>query len=198
MLTVAQAKTYITEATEMNPGPWVDHSYVTAKAAQAIAQYHPNLDPQVSYVCGLLHDIGRRVGRTHMRHVIDGYNFLKEEGFEEVGRICLTHSFPYQDIRAVFGKWDCSEEEFKFVKQYLFAIEYNHYDKLIQLCDAIALPTGFCLMEKRMIDVALRLGTNDYTVAKWKATIKIKEDIEKEIGQSIYNLLPNVIENTFN
>lgn len=40
-------------------------------------------------------------------------------------------------------------------------------------------------MEKRMIDVALRYGTNEFTVVKWKATFKIKEDIEKEIGQSI-------------
>lgn len=118
-----KAKEYITQASELNPGPWVDHSYYTARAAQAIADHHPHLDPQISYVCGLLHDIGRRVGRTHMRHVLDGYTFLKSEGYVEIGRICLTHSFPYKDIRSVFGRWDCSEEELKFIQKYLSTIE---------------------------------------------------------------------------
>jgi len=39
--------------------------------------------------------------------------------------------------------------------------------------------------------------TSQYSVPHWKAFFKIKEDFEKEIGQSIYALLPDVIKNTF-
>lgn len=103
---------------------------------------------------------------TSMRYSIDGYNFAAERGYNLLGRICLTHSHPLQDVDAVFGNWDCSNKEYKFVEEYLGNVQYSAYDKLIQLCDALALPTGYCLMEKR-------------------------------IGKSIYSILPNVIENTF-
>ena len=29
---------------------------------------------------------------------------------------------------------------------------YDDYDRLVQLCDALALPSGFCLLEKRFVD----------------------------------------------
>lgn len=32
---------------------------------------------------------------------------------------------------------------------------YDDYDRLVQLCDSLALPSGFCLLEKRFVDVAL-------------------------------------------
>ena len=48
-----------------------------------------------------------------------------------------------------------------------------------------------------MVDVAMRYGTNQYTVPRWKVFFKIKGEFEKEIGCSIYSILPNVIENTF-
>ena len=71
------------------------------------------------------------------------------------------------------------------------------YDKLIQLCDALALPTGYCLIEKRIIDVALRHGVSAYSVPRWQAYFKIQREFEKAIGRSIYQVLPGVIKNTF-
>ncbi len=80
---------------------------------------------------------------------------------------------------------------------YLAAIEYAAYDRLIQLCDALALPNGFCLVEKRFVDVVLRYGPNAYVVPKWQATLAIKDEFESAIGSSIYNLLPGVVATTF-
>ncbi|MDI6881043.1 MAG: hypothetical protein QMC95_13370 [Desulfitobacteriaceae bacterium] len=71
------------------------------------------------------------------------------------------------------------------------------YDELIQLCDALTTPKGFCLLEKRLVDVALRYGVNDLTVLKWKATFEIKGKFEAVIGRPIYNLLPGIEETTF-
>ncbi|MEA3307963.1 MAG: hypothetical protein U9Q70_00430 [Chloroflexota bacterium] len=79
-----------------------------------------------------------------------------------------------------------------FVVAYLMRVEYSAYDRLIQLCDALALAAGFCLIEKRLVDVALRQGIDEYTPWRWQG------DFNNQLeGESIYDLLPGVIENTF-
>jgi hypothetical protein len=195
--TFEEAKILLSESSELNPGRWVDHSRYAAKAAEAIAALHPSLDCETAFVFGLLHDIGRRAGMGQMRHIIDGYDFLMSKGFDAAARICLTHSFPEKDTNSAVSEWDCSDKERKFVDGYLNKIEYSSYDKLIQLCDYLALHTGFCLIEKRMIDVALRYGVNYYSILKWKAIIRIKNEFEDEMKCSIYRVLPGVVENTF-
>ena len=192
-----ETKLILDEGSKLNPGPWREHSLYAAKAAELIAKEDNELDENIAFVLGLLHDIGRRYGVTSMRHSIDGYKFAIEKGYTLLARICITHSFPYKNVDAIFGKWDCSDEEYKFVKDYLDNIDLSAYDKLIQLCDALALPTGYCLMEKRRLDVAMRHGVNEYTIEKWKATFEIQKYFEERIGKSIYSVLPNVVENTF-
>lgn len=145
----------------------------------------------------MLHDIGRRAGITGLRHIIDGYNFASEKGFHRVAKVCITHSFDYKDIRAGFGKWDCSEEEYNFVESYIDTVEYDDYDRLIQLCDALAFINGYYLIEKRMVDAVIRHGMNEYTTQKWRSTFETKNYFEQKIGKSLYTLLPGVIENTF-
>lgn len=192
-----EADEILREAEQLNPGPWVKHSLFVAQGAKLIALYCEGMDAEAAYIVGLLHDIGRRFGITNMRHSIDGYNYLIEKGYDFAGKICLTHSHPTGNIKEAFGKWDCSNEEYKFVENFLHTTEYDDYDRLIQLCDSLALPNGFTLMEKRMIDVALRHGLNDYIVPKWKATFEIKHYFDNKVEKSIYDILPGVIENTF-
>jgi HD superfamily phosphohydrolase YqeK len=195
--TLAMAEALLTEAAQLNPGPWEAHSRHVARAAEAIADRHPNLDAKSAYVVGLLHDIGRREGVTGMRHVYDGYTYLAAMGFDDAARICLTHSFASGNVMAIFGKWDCTDEELAVVEAHIEGIVYDEYDRLIQLCDSLAMATGICLMEKRMMDVALRYGTNEYTVDKWRATFALMGHFETAIGSSIYSLFPKVVENTF-
>lgn len=195
--TLEEATVILSEAEALNPGPWVQHSLYTGQAARLIAENCEGMDSQASYILGILHDIGRRFGVTSMRHSLDGYNYSVSKGYDFLGKICITHSFQTKDLKEAFGKWDCSEEEYRFVESYLEKVEYDDYDRLIQLCDALALPRGFTLMEKRMIDVALRHGVHENIIPKWKATFEIKEHFEQYMGRSIYSVLPGVIENTF-
>jgi len=195
--TLEEAKMLLEEAGKLNPGTWISHSKYVAESAMLIAKETKELDSQVAYIIGLLHDIGRREGVTDMHHIISGYNFLKDKGFDQTARICITHPFLVKEIKCYSGKWDCSESEIGFIKQYLSNIEFNDYDKLIQFCDTLALPSGFCLIEKRMVDVALRYGINDLIIDKWKTTMEIKKYFENKIGKSIYTILPGVIQNTF-
>jgi hypothetical protein len=105
-----------------------------------------------------MHDIGRRFRISGMRHVLDGYQFLTELGYPGSARICMTHSYPIRHTPHGASPWDGSEEEWQFVANYLGSIEYDDYDRLIQLCDSFSLPDGFCLVEKRLMDVAFRYG----------------------------------------
>lgn len=184
-------------AEKRNPGPWIKHSFFAAQAAERIAGQVPFLDPPTAYILGYLHDIGRQEGPTDMRHIIDGYQYLNRLGYADAARICLTHSFPLKNIESAAGQWDCSREEYEFVKDYLAGAEFTPYDKLIQLCDAVSSPTGFCLIEKRMVDVAIRRGVNDFTVEKWEAFFQIQEEFQQIIGGAIYHFLPGVVDNTF-
>lgn len=203
--TLEEANQLMRDAETLNPGPWVQHSLLVGQAAQSIAQklvekdnpLYPQLSPETAYIFGCLHDIGRRAGISDLRHTLDGYLYLRGLGFSAAAQVCLTHSFPVQDIRAGSGHWDCSAQELAFVKAALSATTYTIHDRLIQLCDALALPTGFCLIEKRLIDVALRHGVNDFSVRKWQAFLDIQKEFEQTIQGSIYSLLPDVETHTF-
>ena len=192
------ATAFVAEAEQRNPGPWINHSLYAARAAKAIALEHPTLDPEAAFILGYLHDIGRREGNTHMGHVLDGFNFLSRLGYDDAARVCLTHSFPVKNVWAIVGTWDnCVSTDLAFIQSHLDRMEYTDYDKLIQLCDALALPSGYCLMEKRLMDVTLRYGINDYTLLRWKAHLGLINEFEMVINKSIYDCLPGVVENTF-
>ncbi len=194
---VAEAERLLDEAEAKNPGGWADHARYVALAARNIAEVHPDLDGETAYILGLLHDVGRQEGSTGTKHILDGYTFMTKLGFVDAARICLTHSYPVQSIEAGSGNWDGSDEELAFVETYLSGVEYDDYDRLLQLSDALAWPSGFIMIEKRLVDVALRLGINPMTVEKWRAFLELQNYFEKAIGRSIYSVLPGVVENTF-
>jgi len=194
--TVSQAEALLAEAETRNPGPWAEHSRWVAEAAARIAAAI-GCDPERARVLGLLHDVGRRAGVTHMRHALDGYTYLMDLGWGGAARACLTHSFPNRNPHEGAGKWDASPAELAFVTLRLAEIELDDYDRLVQLGDSLCLPSGPVLMEKRLVDVAMRYGFNAHTQAKWQAFFAIQRDFEARAGKSIYALLPEAVENSF-
>lgn len=196
MLTMEQAMNELKIAVQNNPGPWEQHSLVAAENARRIAEKAPGMDGEKAYIMGLLHDIGRREGITGMRHIVDGYRYLCSIGQEEIAPVCITHSYPIKDPDMFAGKHDCTPEEELLIKQILEKHDYDNYDLLIQLCDAISLPNGACIMEKRFVDVVMRHGINAFTAEKWKAYYRIKEHFDSLCGCNIYTLLPGIFENS--
>lgn len=187
--TIIEAEKLLIEAEQCNPGAWIGHSKTAAFCAKAIAERCDNLNADTAYILVLLHDIGRREGVTDMRHIIDGYHFMISLGYDDCARICLTHSFPYNDIRSYNGQNDCTSGETEFIKRYLYNPEFDDYDCLIQLCDALALPDGATYIEKRLVDVVMRRGFNDLTIPKWKAFLDLKDYFDKKTGTDIYILI---------
>lgn len=107
------------EAEKLNPRLWVKHSIVARECARKIASKCDNLNPNKAFIYGLLHDIGRRNGVFDMIHIYHEYQYMLEKGYEDVGRICLTHLFPYKNIQAYTGQNDCGEEISNFITSYI-------------------------------------------------------------------------------
>lgn len=196
-----QARALLAQAGQKNPGPWTAHSENAGRAAFYIARRCPGMDADAAYILGMLHDIGRRFGVTGDRHMPDGWRFCMERGWTDLARICLTHAFPLQDIRCCAGQWDTGgvdgTQARRTAERELPKAVYDDYDRLIQLCDSLAVPGGFCLMEKRWVDVAFRYGVNDHTVRKWRKLCALQRAFEQRMGCGIYDVLPGVKETTF-
>lgn len=190
------AEIELKKAAKSNPGPWIEHSRYVAMACKNIALRCDDMSFEVAYILGLLHDIGRYNGVSSEKHLIDGYRYCMERGWEKAAQICISHGFMIQDIDTSIGEFDVTEEDYKFMKQFIKYAVYDDYDRLVQLCDALAMATGFCILEKRFVDVKLRYGMHPATIDRWKKIFDIKALFEKKIGCSIYDLLPGVIENS--
>lgn len=196
MLTIQQANEQLQTAYQKNPGPWVEHSRSVAENARRIAEHTDCIDPDTAYTMGLLHDIGRAASVSGIRHIFDGYDRMIALGQPTIARICLTHSFPLKNIRAFQGSFDCSKQQLAFLQRFLDSCSYDNYDRLIQLCDALSLPSGACILEKRLVDVALRHGVNDLSLEKWSAFLQLKQHFDRLCRCNLYTLLPNVLENS--
>ena len=91
-LNIQTAELALKEASESNPGAWADHSRFVAEACKNIASHCKDLSSEQAYIFGLLHDIGRYAGVSSERHLIDGYQYCMERGWEKLHRyVYPTH-----------------------------------------------------------------------------------------------------------
>lgn len=198
MLTPREADALLEEGLALNRGRWGDHCRSAARNARLIAERVPGMDPDRAYVLALLHDIGRRAGNGRdMLHIFDGYDYMLGLGQPDIARVCLTHSFPVKDAGTYSGQYDISPAQLDHLRAFLDGTEYDEYDRLVQLCDAVSLPQGACIMEKRLLDVSLRYGLPDCTLPRWRAFLELKKRFDALCGCCIYELLPNVMENSY-
>lgn len=181
-----EAERLVREAETCNPGPWGDHCRVAAMCAGKIAAA-AGMDAEKAYILGLLHDIGRKFGVRHLGHVYDGYHYMMELGYDAAARICLTHSFSQPTLDAYIGNRDISLQQQAQLQSLLDELEYDDYDRLIQLCDCLAGAEGVMDMEARMADVKRRYGS--YPQAKWDANMGLKRYFEEKTGKDIYEIV---------
>lgn len=182
----AEAERLLREAESCNPGPWGDHSRIAARCAEKIAAA-AGMDPEKAYILGLLHDIGRKFGVKHLAHVADGFHYMTELGYTDAARICLTHSFCKPDIHVYIGNFDIPEPEQEKLQVMLSTLEFDDYDRLIQLCDCLAGSKGVMDMEARMLDVKRRYGS--YPQEKWDNNFHLKAYFEAKTGKDIYQIV---------
>lgn len=189
----AYAEALLEHAVSKNPGPWREHSYAVANAAEKLANAINEktgakvLDPDLAYTLGLLHDIGRQEGYTYLAHVYDGYHYLKNLGYDMSAKICLTHSFNLKNVDDYIGKVDISDQQLQELKDLLDKTDFDDYDRMIQLLDSTCGADGTKNLERRMNDVKERYGY--YPQAKWDKNFELKEYFEKLTGRDLYEVI---------
>jgi len=139
-----------------------------------------------------LHDIGYNIyrnGKGEKDHIFSGYELMKQKGYDDIARICLSHSFSCQDISTFASSYiKCSDDEMDFIVKFLAETVYDDYDRLIQLCDSLGMAHGIVIIEKRLMDVVRRHGFKDSTFKKWDSIFALKDYFDKKCGMNIYNL----------
>lgn len=173
-------------------GFWVEHSRGAAAVAEKVAKLC-GLDADFAYAAGLIHDIGRyRKSQSGMYHVLEGYKILESE-IPELARFCLTHSFnPKTKVHEMQIGTDA---EYDFVRDYIYDIEYDDYDKLIQLADFMSGGHGVTTVERRFCSVLARHGLRDAR-GDLVALLTLKDYFDKKCGQNIYGLFEQEIAET--
>lgn len=130
------------------------HVFNVAKIAEAIAKRTHKLNPEVAYILGLLHDIGRVKDETltGVPHTLEGYQYLREKGYLRAAKICVTHSFINPNFKdSDFPAY--SKQALQAVRGLLKNIRYDDYDKLIQLSDLFS-------RGKEILSIRQRLDKN--------------------------------------
>lgn len=186
MPTKEQAMALLESGFLKNPGKWKNHSIITAKCAYKVASRCPHLNAEKAYIFGLLHDIGRQDGVSCFAHIIRGYDFLIALQYDEAAQICITHSFPIENIEHYIGERDVSDSDLKRTAELLQVFTYTDYDRLIQLCDSLALPDHSTDIITRMTDVKTRYGV--YPQEKWNKNLELKSYFERITQLDMDNL----------
>ena len=147
---------------------------------------------------GLLHDCGYRKGEItdNVFHGLEGYDFLMSLGYPKAAQICLTHSFPDKNFAPEeIGypiKWMMK------AKEILSTLEYDDYDRLIQLCDKISDGKKAVTIEKRVRAIKERYccktrGIYNITKRRLRTLLKegreLKAYFDKLCGRDVYDIL---------
>ena len=166
------------------------HCVAVASIAEIIAAKTNILDAEQAYIMGLLHDCGRIKDEfaLHKYHGVIGYNLMNDKGYPELARICITHSFVNKKID--FDFMPHPRKDMLFCQKYLDGIEYDDYDRLIQLADNMNNLGETCTFENRCRSLSER-----YHVPYEKFSDEIillngiKNHFSKLCGGDIYQLL---------
>ena len=181
-----RAEELLEEALQHNPGRWGDHSRVAARCAEKIAG-RCGMDAEKAGVLGLLHDVGRRFQVRDLGHLYYGYRYMRSLGYDAVAKICLSHSFPNQDLGLYIGQIDIPEPEAKEAERLLTEMVFDDYDRLVQLCDALASADGVVDVEERMADVKRRYGR--YPQPQWDKNLEYLQYFGEKAGESVYKIV---------
>ncbi|MDR1693723.1 MAG: HDOD domain-containing protein [Lactobacillaceae bacterium] len=169
---------------------YINHSHNVAKAAKLIAESTAKLIPEKAYVLGLLHDCGKRLKEKESKkfHGREGYEYMLEKNYSDVARVCLTHTFPYKDAR--IDEMQYPNEWKAWAKEKLADVEYDDYDRLIQLCDKLCEEENIVRVEERMEKIVERYGLSSIEKERLlQEGNMLKEYFDKICGKDVYKIL---------
>lgn len=167
------------------------HCCLVACCAEIIASRLPDIDGHKAYTLGLLHDYGKLVKdaeNTAYFHGLTGYEAMTKLGYDEVARICLTHTF--YDKNFPILDFNYPIKDLRKVKKILANIEYDDYDRLIQLCDLLVIGFGYDNLKSRMNFIREKYRVSTTLIKKkYRDALSLKFYFDRKCGCDIYQLL---------
>jgi len=167
------------------------HSAMVAVCAEIIASRIPEIDGQKAYMMGLFHDFGKLIYKDEVSnkfHGLEGYKALKNLGYDELARISLTHTFYEQELNlkeySSYNPW-----ELRKCKKLMKELPFDDYDRLIQLCDRLAVGVTYNIKERiKFIQETYRLPM-PLIKKKYREALMLKKYFDEKCGCDIYKLL---------
>ena len=170
---------------------YIFHTKGVAEAARIIAVATREMNAEKAYILGLLHDYGKKYDERQENrfHGRSGYEELKAMGYTTSARICLTHTFPCKEFKNEdypSYSLDC----LCWAHEELAKIEYDYYDRLIQLCDMFFEGMNKVDFESRFKGIVYRYNLPERLLdVLMKNALNLRCYFENKTGQDIYQLL---------
>lgn len=169
---------------------FICHSQNVATCASIIAKKIAYLNPDKAYVLGLLHDYGKIKDELfeNKHHGQYGYEQMLLAGYPDVAKICLTHTFPTKNFAD--KDFPYPKEWLSWLRSHLENVEYDDYDRLIQLCDKFAERLELVSIEYRVGEIVKRYNLDDSTKqALLDESLGLKQYFDMLCGEDIYKIL---------
>lgn len=170
------------------------HIFNVARIAENIAAHTGGaLNPDTAYELGLLHDIGRIKDETVTKvpHGVEGFNYLVKSGYSDLAPICLTHGFIDKNIKQCDYP-TYSPKLLRKVKKYLQSLEYNDYDKVVQLADLFSRGKDIMSIRQRIEKNKTFYHIKDPSYGE--AAYDVRDYIDKKYGINVENIVQNMFD----
>lgn len=167
------------------------HCCLVACCAEIIASRLPHIDGRKAYIYGLLHDYGKMIKDADNEmffHGLTGYDEFMKIGYPDIAKICLTHSFTNKDFK--LSDYSYPHRDLQKTRRLLSKMEYDDYDRLIQLCDLLILDFDFKTLRERIEFIKLKYRVSSLMIKrKYREALHLKSYFDKLCGCDIYSLL---------
>lgn len=167
------------------------HYLRVAENAKLIASKTAYLNPEKAYILGLLHDYGECVvyGNNSLFHGTTGYDEMMKLGYDEVAKVCLTHSFFCEDIDPD-EYLSYPRDEILRAADYIKKHPLDDYDKLIQVSDLMVKRDKNTNISDRLDFVAAKYHVSSDVIKRKKlSALNLKNYFDNLCGQDIYQIV---------
>ncbi len=166
------------------------HSRDVGMVAEIFAKKTKYLNHEKAYVLGLLHDCGYILDekKEHIFHGVVGYHYMMSLGYDEVAKVCLTHSFYTENFR---------DEDYPHLQDFIPEcrkimenFSFDDYDKLISLCNMMNNAGKICSIDSRIQSVSAEYQIPLKQLNNIKKDLyEIKSFFDEKCQNDIYNFL---------
>lgn len=163
-------------------------AWVARKLVMELQKVGIEICPDDAATQAVLHDIGR--GDKHGDlHGWEGYQLLREMGYEKQARACLTHWLKghtfEQALAESFAEHRPTIEQ---IYREFGPPEMDLADKVVALADSLVAHDTLVTIEERYREAKERYGNSSWLTTNEATTREYLDEIEGLLGESVYEL----------